>query len=142
MLPPKITYTQEDYLRALYLLEQDKKKSIKLKDIALMLNLSKSTITQRIQGLLSKGYVEKNHYGPVCLTKEGRRIAQNLTYKHRIIEIFLRETLEMHPDEVHEEAHALEHAISDKVIQKLADFLGQPTKCPHGQELPDFVAVT
>lgn len=133
-----ITNIQEDYIRALYLLEQELKKPIKLANLVAKMNLSKSTVTQRLQSLTQKGWVKHEKYGPVKLTTTGKKIAENLTYKHRIIEMFLNKTLKLTAQEIHEEAHKLEHALSNKVIAKIAEFLGNPTHCPHGKEIPPF----
>jgi len=58
-----------------------------------------------------------------------------LTYKHRIIEVFVTKALHMNKREAHEEAHRLEHAFSDKAIEKLRLFLKNPKSCPHGSEI-------
>ncbi len=133
-----ITYTQEDYIRAIYLLSEEAKIPVKTSELVKNLQLSKSTVTQRIQDLQKKGWVKQEKYGPIILTPKGKKIADNLTYKHRIIELFLTKTLGMSEKEVHEEAHKLEHAISNKVVQHLAKFLDNPTHCPHGQKLTSF----
>ena len=133
-----ITSTQEDYLRAIYLLADESQSEVKVTDIVEKLGLSKSTVAQRLQDLTSKGWITHEKYGPVQLTKEGIKIAGNLTYKHRVIELFLNKTLGIPIDEVHEEAHKLEHALSDKVIQKIAEHLDDPTHGPHGKEIPKF----
>jgi DtxR family Mn-dependent transcriptional regulator len=133
-----ITPTQEDYLRAIYLLAEESKDSVKVTDVVDKLGLSKSTVAQRLQDLTAKGWITHEKYGPVHLTDEGLKIANNLTYKHRIIELFLHNTLGIPEDEVHEEAHMLEHALSDKVIRKIAKLLDNPTHGPHGKEIPKF----
>jgi DtxR family Mn-dependent transcriptional regulator len=135
-----ITPTQEDYLRAIYLLSTNDNLEVKVSDIVVKLDLSKSTVAQRLNDLTDKGWLLHEKYGPVVLTEEGRQIASDLTYKHRIIETFLHEILDLDEMDVHEEAHKLEHAVSDKVIMKMANMLDDPTHCPHGKELPDFSA--
>lgn len=136
---PKSTRTQEDYLRALYLLAGDGGKGeVKLSDLAHSLGLSKPTVTQRLQDLSAKGWVSRERYGPVRLTARGRTIAENLTYKHRVIELFLCDVLGMDKRDVHKEAHLLEHAVSDAVIVRMAAHLGNPEHGPHGEGLPPF----
>lgn len=132
------TNVQEDYIRALYLLEMKQKSPIKLKNLVEKMGLSKSTVTQRLQDLKRDGWVIHKPYGPVSLSKKGLKKAQNLTFKHRVIELFLIKKLNFSPEEVHEEAHLLEHAFTNKVIQKLYNFLGEPKKCPHGKTIPKF----
>lgn len=136
---PKSTHTQEDYLRALYLLSgASSDGTVTLSDLAEKLGLRKPTVTQRIESLARKKWVTRKHYGPIRLTTAGRRLAENLTYKHRVVELFLCEVLHMKKDDVHAEAHQLEHAVSDAVIVRMAKHLRNPTHGPHGEVLPEF----
>jgi len=132
------TFTQEDYIRAIYRLSEDLERPVKSAELAAKLELNKSTISQRLKELQKYGWITQVAYGPVELTAEGLRLAKNLTYKHRLIELYLIKEMNFLPEEVHAEAHRLEHAVSDKLILKMAQKLGNPTHCPHGQELPDF----
>lgn len=125
-----VNATREDYIRAIYLLGANS--PVGVTDIATRLNLSKSTVSERVKALVADGLVKSAPYGEVTLTKAGEKVAVILTYKHRLLEVFLHKTLGMHEDSVHEEAEKLEHAVSDEVIQKLAKFLGYPTSDPHG----------
>lgn len=134
----EITHTQEDYIRAIYLLSSQGELPVKVMDVVNHLSLSKSSVAQRLDDLTDKGWITHEKYGPVKMTKKGIKIGANLTYKHRVVELFLTEKLGMSLSEVHDEAHMLEHALSDKVIVKLAKFLDNPTHGPHGEELPKF----
>lgn len=126
-----ITDTREDYLRAIYLLGGD----ASVTTLAERLQLSKSTVSERLKDLATDGLVNAVPYQTISLTKRGSIIAETLTYKHRIIEVFLSEVLHIAVDEVHAEAEQLEHACSDKVIKHLADFLHHPTTDPHGTKI-------
>jgi DtxR family Mn-dependent transcriptional regulator len=128
--PLSITSTKEDYVRAIYILQKTNKVT-GVTHIAERLNLSKSTVSERVKELATA-----EHYGQVTLTVHGLDIAQKLTYKHRIIEVFLHKTLKMPKDKIHEEAELLEHAFSDDVIKRLAKFLDYPTSDPHGSAIP------
>ena len=132
------TLTQEDYIRAIYRLSEALDRPIKSTELVEKMGLNKSTVSQRLKEMQRHGWIEQVAYGPINLSTEGLRIAKNLTYKHRLIELYLTEELGFQPDEVDDEAHKLEHAVSDKLILKMAKKLGNPTHCPHGQELPDF----
>lgn len=123
-----VSVVREDYLRAIYLLGKD----VSVTALAQKLQLSKSTISGRLKEMAGDGLVHATSYGEIALTKRGSIIAEQLTYKHRIIEVFLREILHLDVAEVHAEAEKLEHACSDKVIKHLADFLHHPTTDPHG----------
>lgn len=128
-----ITAAREDYIRAIYLLSLETPTSVT--DIAARLNLSKSTVSERVKALVEDGLVSSLPYGAVTLTKAGVQVASVLTYKHRMIEVFLHDVLKISADQVHEEAERLEHACSDEVIKKLAVFLKHPTSDPHGTKI-------
>ena len=129
-----ITPTKEDYLRAIYLATQGKK-NLRTVRLARQLKLAKSTVSERVRELARQGLIHHRRYSTLGLTKKGRRIATRLTYKHRIIEVFLHIVLKMPKNHVHREAHKLEHAFSDEVIFRLGKFLGNPKRDPHGKSL-------
>lgn len=129
-----LSATKEDYLRAIYLLGQHA--PVGVTEVAKRLQLSKSTVSERIKDLVKDGLVEASPYSSIGLTSAGTLAAEILTYKHRLIEVFLHQTLGMPKSHVHAEAERLEHAISDVVIKKLAIFLDHPTTDPHGTLIP------
>jgi DtxR family transcriptional regulator, Mn-dependent transcriptional regulator len=131
-----LTTTKEDYLRALFRLVEDGADEVRAVDLARQLKLSKSTVSERLQELAAQKLILSPKYGAVTFTKKGRSIAENLTRKHRLIEVFLTEILKMKGSEVHVEAHALEHALSDKVAARLEMLLGSPSTDPHGKHIP------
>jgi DtxR family Mn-dependent transcriptional regulator len=130
-----ITATKEDYIRAIYILDTAQSET-GVTDIANRLGLSKSTVSERVNELVNEGLVVSEPYGKVTLTKRGSEVGKKLTYKHRIIEVFLHNTLHIPKDKIHAEAERLEHAFSDDVIKRLATFLGNPTNDPHGSVIP------
>lgn len=127
---------QEDYLRAIYLLNNHNGASVTT--IADKLKLSKSTVSERLKDMSNAKLVIAPPYGKVTLTKEGSRLGQKLTHKHRLIEVFLHETLGMPKNSVHNEAEILEHALSDEVAVRLSRFLKKPTHDPHGSKIPSL----
>ncbi len=130
-----LSATREDYIRAIYTLEESSD-SVGVTQIASKLGLGKSTVSERLKDLVQDGLVKADPYSDVSLTKKGRETGQKLTFKHRVIEVFLNETLGLPKSKVHAEAHQLEHAVSDEVIQRLAKFLGHPATDPHGSTIP------
>lgn len=130
-----LTPTQEDYLRAIYYLHQKHQREVRPVEVARYLNLAKQTVTERLQNLVKNGLVAHEHYGKITLTKRAEEIAQKLTYKHRLIEVFLHTLLKRPKNKVHEEAHKLEHAFTDESISSLKDLLGNPKVDPHGQPI-------
>ena len=129
-----LSTTREDYLRAIYLL-QEKAAGSGVTSIAQRLALQKSTVSERVRELAKDGLVIASPYAEVLLTPAGEAIAKKLTYKHRVIEVFLHEVLQLPENSVHAEAEKLEHACSDVVIKKLAQFLKHPKTDPHGTDI-------
>lgn len=131
-----LSITKEDYLRAIYRLNEDGADEVRAVDLAKQLGLSKSTVSERLQELVSQHLISSPKYGTITLSKKGRAIAANLTRKHRLIEVFLTKVLKMNERDVHTEAHALEHALSDAVAARLEKLLGSPARDPHGKRIP------
>ena len=129
------TANREDYLRGIFILEEEKGE-IKSIDLAHYLKVSKPSVSEMVQELNREGLVSHKKYSKLRFTPKGRRIAQKLTSKHRLIEIFLKNILKIESKNVHQEAHRLEHAFSDESINKLKKLLGNPKKDPHGKPIP------
>lgn len=129
------TPNREDYLRALYVLEEEKGR-LKSVDLAKYLNISKPSVSEMIRELNKEGLIFYEKYSKLKFTAKGQKIARKLTSKHRIIEVFLKDILKINSKCIHEEAHRLEHAFSDKSIDKLRKMLGNPEKDPHGKPIP------
>jgi DtxR family Mn-dependent transcriptional regulator len=132
--PTLLTSTKEDYVRAIYKIALHGG-DIGVTQIAEKLKLSKSTVSERLKELEREGFVVAKPYSSISLTEAGLEAGEKLTYKHRIIEVFLHDVLKIPAAEVHVEAEKLEHACSDEVIKKLAEFLGNPKTDPHGSEI-------
>lgn len=130
-----ISATKEDYIRAIYILSESGKET-GVTHIAKRLGLGKSTVSERMKELVKGGLVVADPYAQVELTKKGKDIGEKMTFKHRIIEVFLNDVLLVHKDNVHKEAEKLEHAFSDDVIKRLAKFLKHPVSDPHGTPIP------
>jgi len=128
-----ITQTREDYLRAM--IKVTNQGAFRNRDLVEQMGLAKSTVTERLQGMAQDGLVDYKKYGQMHFTPKGKKLAQKLTYKHRIIEVFLHAMLGFSKDEVHDQAHALEHAFSDEAIRRLAKTLGNPEYDPHGKKI-------
>ena len=129
------TANREDYLRGLYILNEEKGE-IKSIDLAHYLSVSKPSVSEMVQELNKEGLVSYRKYSKLKFTTKGKRIAQKLTSKHRLIELFLKNILKIDSKNVHDEAHRLEHAFSDDSINKIKKLLGNPKKDPHGKPIP------
>jgi DtxR family transcriptional regulator, Mn-dependent transcriptional regulator len=132
----QLTQTKEDYLRAIDHLEEEYQRNPKASEVVEYMQLAKSTVSERLQELAQQKLIKPRKYGDIEFTPKGKKLARQLTYKHRIIELFLHEILKMPKHALHEEAHKLEHAVSDEVLKRLTKLLKNPKTCPHGQELP------
>ncbi len=131
-----LTATREDYIREIARLLYTHEVARPV-EIAKRLGLARSTVTERLQSLQQDGYVEGGKYQSVTLSKKGQQVARSLTRTHRIVETFLHEVLKRPAEEIHEEAHALEHAFSQESIEAIYELLGHPTHDPHGQPIPN-----
>ena len=129
------TANKEDYLRALYILDEEKHE-LKSIDLAHYLDVSKPSVSEMVKELNKEGLISYKKYSKLKFTSKGRKIAQKLTSKHRLIELFLKNMLKVKSQNVHQEAHRLEHAFSDDSIKKLRKLLGNPKKDPHGKPIP------
>ena len=127
--------SKEDYLRGIYHLMEDNKE-VKSVELADYLNITKPSVSQMLQELDKEGLIDYKRYSRLKLTDKGRKIEEKVTFKHRIIETFLKSMLKINSTEIHEEAHRLEHAFSDKSINRLRKMLGNPKLDPHGKTIP------
>ena len=129
------TVSKEDYLRGMYILEEERGE-VKSTDLANYLDVSKPSVSEMVKGLQEEGLISHKKYSKLAFTPKGRKIAKNLTSKHRLIELFLKNILRVSTKNIHQEAHRLEHAFSDNSINKIKKLLGNPKKDPHGKPIP------
>ncbi len=131
------SFAEENYLKAIYHLEQEVKGEVSTNAIADRMATKPSSVTDMIQKLADKKLLSYKRYKGALLTPEGRKIATGVIRKHRLWEVFLVEKLDFHWDEVHEIAEQLEHVHSEKLISQLDKYLGSPDFDPHGDPIPD-----
>jgi DtxR family Mn-dependent transcriptional regulator len=104
--------------------------------LAQSLDVTPGTVTAMLRRLADAGLASYERYGGVALTRRGRTEARRVTRRHRIIEVFLVEVLGLDWAEVHDEAERLEHALSDKVLERIDAMVKRPTVDPHGDPIP------
>ena len=131
----QLTGQAEDYLKAIYELEQSGEAAA-TNEIAGRLGIAAASVSGMVQRLARLGLVEVERYRGARLTAAGRTAALALIRRHRIIESYLVERLGFGWDDVHEEAERLEHAASDELIARMAEAIGNPTADPHGAPIP------
>jgi DtxR family Mn-dependent transcriptional regulator len=126
----------ENYLKAVYVLEERALGPVTTTELAHRLGVSVSSASGMVRKLGELGLITHRRYHDVGLTKAGRRVALAVLRRHRIIELYLVKALGFRWDEVHEEAEVLEHAVSDTLLERMASSLGNPTRDPHGDPIP------
>lgn len=130
--------SEENYLKAIYRLGIDSKESIiNTNLIAEKLETKASSVTDMMKKLALKDLVDYQKYKGVSLTNKGKNIALSIVRKHRLWECFMVEKLNFKWDEVHDIAEQLEHIKSEKLVNRLDEFLDFPTHDPHGDPIPD-----
>ncbi|WP_395051056.1 metal-dependent transcriptional regulator [Flavobacterium sp.] len=132
-----MTFSEENYLKTIYHLTNLSDSEVSTNAIAEMMETKASSVTDMLKKLSEKDLVHYKKYQGVSLTEQGNLIAKMIVRKHRLWEVFLVEKLDFPWDEVHDIAEQLEHIKSEQLIDKLDDFLGNPTEDPHGDPIPD-----
>jgi len=125
----------EDYLKAIWNLQQVEA-PVSTSRIAERLGLSAAAVTAMVKRLAEQGLLRHEPYYGVRLTPAGELAGLRIIRRHRVLELFLTETLGYEWDRVHDEAERLEHAASDELIERLARLLGEPQRDPHGAAIP------
>ncbi len=119
----------QQYLKLLYNLSEEGKKA-GTAAIANRLGISLPSVTEMLKKLAENGYITYEPYGSASLTDKGRKAAEKITRKHRLLEVFLYDILKIGKSKVHKEACELEHALSDEVENALSKVLHNPESCP------------
>ncbi|CAM4058040.1 MULTISPECIES: metal-dependent transcriptional regulator [Flavobacterium] len=132
-----MTYSEENYLKTIYHLNAVSDGAVSTNAIAEKMETKASSVTDMLKKLAEKDLINYIKYQGVSLTEQGLLAAKMIVRKHRLWECFLVEKLDFSWDEVHDVAEQLEHIKSEKLINKLDDFLGNPTEDPHGDPIPD-----
>jgi DtxR family Mn-dependent transcriptional regulator len=132
-----LSFTEENYLKAIYRLSDGGVKSVLTNEIADIMNTKAASVTDMVKKLSGKNLIAYEKYYGVKITKQGKVAALRVVRKHRLWETFLVEKLQFTWDEVHEVAEQLEHIQSALLIEKLDEFLGHPQVDPHGHPIPD-----
>ena len=132
-----MTFSEENYLKAIYHLTNISDGEVSTNAIAEMMETKASSVTDMLKKLADKDLINYKKYQGVSLTENGKSAAKMIVRKHRLWEVFLVEKLDFSWDEVHDVAEQLEHIKSEKLINNLDDFLGNPTEDPHGDPIPD-----
>lgn len=129
--------TVENYLKAILQLElKSGSASVSTGRLANALDVSPGTVTSMLKTLAESGHATYRPYEGATLSESGRQVALRIVRRHRLIELFLVQTLDLTWDQVHEEAENMEHAVSDFLVDRIDEFLEHPEADPHGDPIP------
>ena len=126
----------QHYLREIYKLGADGER-VTTTALARRQEVSPASASAMVKKLAALGLVEHAPYRGVALTADGERVALEVIRHHRLLELYLAETLGIHVDDVHDEADRLEHALSEQLEARIDRALGYPTHDPHGDPIPN-----
>jgi DtxR family Mn-dependent transcriptional regulator len=131
------TSTVEDYLKCILLAEQEApNQPVSTGQIAASLGVAPGTVTAMLKTLANSSLVSYEPYSGVSLTEPGSQLAVHVLRRHRLVELFLVRVMGLDWAEVHDEAELLEHAVSDRIIERMDAMLGEPDVDPHGDPIP------
>jgi DtxR family Mn-dependent transcriptional regulator len=136
MLPSS---TVENYLKAIYLGQSGltgDEHLVPMGQVAAALGVTPGTATTMVKALAESGLAEYEPYSGVRVTAAGEKLAGLVLRRHRLVELFLVNVMGMSWAEVHDEAEQLEHVVSERLIQRIDEMLGNPTHDPHGDPIP------
>ena len=136
MSKPHLSAAIQDYLKEIYKLEAEGTRPTTTA-IARRMGVAPSSATSMLKKLSVLGLAEHSPYHGVELSQAGTKIALEVIRHHRLLEVYLAETLKLSIDAVHEEADRLEHVLSEELEARIDEQLGYPTHDPHGDPIPD-----
>jgi DtxR family Mn-dependent transcriptional regulator len=131
-----LTEAEQDYLEKLYWFEEASIEPTQA-NLARAMNISQPSVTEMVRRLVDDGLVVRDDQRLLRFTPEGRDIAHRVVSRHRLLEAFLTEVFEIPWDEVHEEAHSLEHRLSESVERRMYAMMASAQQCPHGHPIGD-----
>jgi DtxR family transcriptional regulator, Mn-dependent transcriptional regulator len=136
MAKPALTDAIQDYLRDIYKLALDANR-VSVTALAKRQEVSPASASAMVKKLAALGLAVHEPYRGITLTPAGEKVALEVIRHHRLLELYLAETLGVHVDAVHSEAERLEHVLSEELENRIDRALGYPTHDPHGDPIPD-----
>ena len=131
----RITPAVEDYLKTIFYLQKDRE-AVSTSSLAEKLRIKDASVTAMIKKLAIHNYLNYSSHRGVNLTDSGKNIALSIIRKHRILEIYLNEKLNVSSDKVHGEAEKLEHYVSEDIMKNIERVLGKREFGIHGEKIP------
>jgi DtxR family Mn-dependent transcriptional regulator len=131
-----LTDAIQDYLKEIYKLSAESG-ATSVSALARRQGVSAASASAMVKKLAALELADHQPYGGIVLTPSGEQVALEIIRHHRLLELYLAETLGVHVDDVHDEADRLEHVISEELEARIDRALGYPTHDPHGDPIPD-----
>lgn len=132
----ELSVAMREYLAEIYRLQEDEP-TVSTTSLADRLDVSAPAVPRMLKRLKSAGYVKHIPYQGVELTERGRKEALRELRRHRILEVFMVDVMGFTWDEVHEHADQLGQGLNDVITARMAEMTDYPTRCPHGEPIPD-----
>jgi len=133
---PALTDSIQDYLKAIYKLQEGGAR-VSVTALSREQGVAAGSASEMVKKLAALELVDHAPYKGIRLTPSGERVAVEVIRHHRLLELYLAETLGLHVDDVHDEADRLEHVLSEELEARIDSSLGYPTHDPHGDPIPD-----
>src|SRR5213593_3837806 len=133
---PALTDAIQDYLREIYKLGADGER-VSVTALAKQQGVSSASASAMVKKLAALDLAVHEPYRGITLTRAGEQVALEVIRHHRLLELYLAETLGLHVDDVHDEADRLEHVLSEELEARIDRALGFPTHDPHGDPIPN-----
>jgi DtxR family transcriptional regulator, Mn-dependent transcriptional regulator len=133
---PPLSEAIQDYLKAIYKLQETDGRAT-ITALAREQGVSPASASAMVKKLSALGLLEHEPYRGARLSDDGKRVAIEVIRHHRLLELYLAQTLGLHVDDVHDEADRLEHVISEELEARIDSALGYPMRDPHGEPIPD-----
>jgi DtxR family Mn-dependent transcriptional regulator len=133
---PALTDSIQDYLKGIYKLQVGEER-VSVTALAREQGVAAGSASEMVKKLAALDLVEHRPYRGIRLTPAGERVALEVIRHHRLLELYLAETLGLHVDDVHDEADRLEHVLSEELEARIDRALGFPTHDPHGDPIPN-----
>jgi len=131
----ELTPSEEDYIEAMFRLQEKIGEKIKVKELAKNLGVRDPSVVEMLQKLKKKGIVKYDRYG-ASLTEAGKKHAARILRRHKLAERLLSDVFKHELPGVHEHACEFEHILDDELTDKIDNMLGNPKTCPHGRSIP------
>jgi DtxR family Mn-dependent transcriptional regulator len=125
----------EDFIFTVYQICENGAEEAHLSEVAGQLSISRAAASKMARKIAGLNLIGSYRYSAIRLSPKGKTFAKSLARRHRTIEVFLHDKLGLRGKELETQAHALEHSLSGRSLERLAKYLGSPKSCPHGKAI-------